>query len=102
MVAHPLVKEAAAVAVASEHGEDEVLIAVVLTEGAVLDAADLLRFLLPRMPHFMVPRYVRFVDDLPRTPTHKIQKHVLRAMDPAGVWDREQAGIVVKSERIGA
>ena len=102
VVAHPLVKEAAAVAVASEHGEDDVLIAVVLAEGAVLDAADLLHFLLPRMPHFMVPRYVRFVDDLPRTPTHKIQKHVLRAMDPAGVWDREQAGIVVKSQRIGA
>jgi crotonobetaine/carnitine-CoA ligase len=102
VVAHPFVKEAAAVAVPSEYGEDDVLIAVVLIEGAVLDAAELLRFLLPRMPHFMVPRYVRFLDDLPRTPTHKIQKHVLRAMDSAGVWDREHAGIFVKSERIGA
>jgi crotonobetaine/carnitine-CoA ligase len=103
VMAHSLVKEAAAVAVPSEHGEDEVLVAVVLVESAVLDPADLIHFLVPRMPHYMVPRYVRIVEELPRTPTHKVLKHVLRAMDiSAEVWDREKANIPVKATRIGS
>jgi crotonobetaine/carnitine-CoA ligase len=76
--AHPAVKEAAAVAVASADGEDEVLVAVSLADGARLDPEDLIRFLLPRMAHFMVQRYERVVDELPKTPTQKVQKHLLR------------------------
>jgi carnitine-CoA ligase len=99
---HPLVKEVAAVAVPSEYGEDEVLVAVVLTDGMTLEPADLIRFLLPRLPHFMVPRYVRFLTDLPRTPTHKVQKYLLRALGTSsGAWDREQAGLIIKGTRIG-
>ena len=101
--AHPAVKEAAAVAVASDEGEDEVLVAVSLADGARLDPEDLIRFLLPRMAHFMVPRYVRVVDELPKTPTQKVQKHVLRTEGlTADTWDRAAAGIEVKRERIGA
>ena len=103
VMTHPLVTEASAVAVPSEHGEDEVLIALVLAEGATLEPAELIRFLLPRMPHYMVPRYVRFLPKLPRTPTHKVQKYLLRAMGTTGeVWDRDLAGVVVKSTRVGA
>jgi crotonobetaine/carnitine-CoA ligase len=101
--AHPAVKEAAAVAVPSEHAEDEVLVAVSLAAGATLDPAELIRFLIPRMAHFMVPRYVRVLAELPRTPTQKVQKHVLRAEGvTADTFDREAAGIVVKREKIGA
>ncbi len=101
--AHPAVKEAAAVAVACDDGEDEVLVAVSLADGARLDPEDLIRFLLPRMAHFMVPRYVRVVDELPKTPTQKVQKHVLRTEGvTADTWDRAAAGIEVKRERIGA
>jgi acyl-CoA synthetase (AMP-forming)/AMP-acid ligase II len=101
--AHPAVKEAAAVAVASDDGEDEVLVAVSLADGARLDPEDLIRFLLPRMAHFMVPRYVRVVDELPKTPTQKVQKHLLRTEGvTADTWDRAAAGIQVKRERIGA
>jgi crotonobetaine/carnitine-CoA ligase len=61
------------------------------------------RFLLPRMAHFMVPRYVRVVEALPRTPTAKIEKVKLRAEGlTTDTWDREAAGIVVKREKIGA
>jgi crotonobetaine/carnitine-CoA ligase len=49
----------------------------------------------------MVPRYFRVIDDLPRTPTEKVQKHLLRS---AGVtddtWDREAAGIILKREKL--
>ncbi len=103
VMAHPSVKEASAIAVPSELGEDELLVAIVLAEGATLDPAELVYFLVPRMPHFMVPRYIRFMLELPRTPTHKVQKYLLRDMAVSGdVWDREQAGIVVKGARIGA
>jgi crotonobetaine/carnitine-CoA ligase len=99
--AYPAVREAAAVAVASDIAEDEVLVAVSLAQGHVLDPAALIDFLRPRLAHFMIPRYIRVLDDLPKTPTLKVQKHVLRA---AGVtddaWDREKAGIVVRRERL--
>ncbi len=100
--AHPAVKEAAAVAVASEHAEDEVLVAVSLAEGASLDPAELIHFLVPRMAHFMVPRYVRIVPELPKTPTQKVQKHLLRSEGiTVDTWDREAAGIRVRREKIG-
>ena len=45
----------------------------------MLDPAALIEFLTPRMAAFMVPRYIRIVTDLPKTPTQKVQKHLLRA-----------------------
>jgi crotonobetaine/carnitine-CoA ligase len=98
---HPAVREMAAVAVPSPVGEDDVLIVVAPVDGAELDPGELLRFLVPRLPHYMVPRYVRIVPELPKTPTAKIQKHLLRS---AGVthdsYDRESHGVVVARERL--
>jgi crotonobetaine/carnitine-CoA ligase len=55
------------------------------------------------MAHFMLPRYVRIVDDLPKTPTQKVQKVMLRDDGvTADTWDREAAGIKVRREKIGA
>ena len=67
---------------------------VSLADGARLDPEDLIRFLMPRMAHFMVPRYVRVVDELPKTPTQKVQKRLLRTEGvTADTWDRAAAGI---------
>lgn len=95
LLAHPAIQEAAVVAVPSEFGEDEVLAVVTLKPDRQLAPAELLEFLIPRMPYFMVPRFVRFVAELPKTPTLKIEKHVLRrhGLSVPGVWDRESAGI---------
>ncbi|WP_163362246.1 AMP-binding enzyme, partial [Klebsiella aerogenes] len=76
--AHPAIREAVAVAVPSAFGEDDILVAVSLAEGQSLDPAALLAFLTPRMAHFMVPRYVRIIDDLPKTPTRKVEKYLIR------------------------
>src|SRR6202044_1529745 len=103
ILAHPAVREAAAVVVKSEIAEDEVMAVVALKTGEQLDPAELIAFLRPRMAHFMVPRYVRFVEELPRTPTAKIEKVKLRAEGlTTDTWDREAAGIVGKREKIGA
>jgi crotonobetaine/carnitine-CoA ligase len=98
---HPAVREAAAVAAAGDGGESEVLAALTLAQGAVLDPAELIGFLRPRLAPFMIPRYVRIVDALPRTPTHKVEKHRLRAEGvTAETWDREKAGVVVRRETL--
>jgi crotonobetaine/carnitine-CoA ligase len=102
VLAHPSVREAAAVAIKSEIAEDEVMAVVALKDGASLDPAELIEFLRPRMAHFMIPRYVRIVEALPRTPTAKIEKVKIREVGiTADTWDREAAGIVVKREKIG-
>ena len=102
VAAHPAVREAAVIPVPSALGEDEVMAVVAPRPGRRLDPADLLAFLQPRLAHFMIPRYVRIVDALPKTPTEKIEKHRLRADGITGdSWDREAAGIRVKRERLG-
>jgi crotonobetaine/carnitine-CoA ligase len=98
---HPAVREAAAVAVPSPVGEDDVLIVVAPVAGGEVDPEELLRFLLPLLPHYMVPRYVRTVAELPKTPTAKVQKHLLRAdAVTADTYDREEHGFAVRRERL--
>jgi carnitine-CoA ligase len=93
---HPAVYESAVVAVPSALSEDEIKVVVVLQPDAALDPVELTTFLVDRLPYFMVPRYVEVAEELPKTPTHKVRKAVLR---DAGVgpttWDREAAGIRV-------
>jgi crotonobetaine/carnitine-CoA ligase len=102
VVRHPAVREAAAVGVPSEIGEEDVMIVVAPVQGQTIDPADLLEFLRARMAHFMVPRYVRIVPELPKTPTAKVQKNQLREMGVTpDTWDREQAGIHVRMDRLG-
>ena len=92
---HPDVYESAVVAVPSPFNEDEVKAVIVLREGVQPDPESITRFLIDRMPYFMVPRYLEFVTELPKTPTMKIQKNLLRETGAAQAWDREAAGIVV-------
>ncbi|MAN34324.1 MAG: ATP-dependent acyl-CoA ligase [Acidimicrobiaceae bacterium] len=102
VVAHPDIAEAAAVPVPSQLGEDEVLIVVAPVAGCQIDSKELFDFLEPRMAHFMLPRYIRIVEELPKTPTQKVQKHLLKSDGvTADTWDREDAGIKVKRNRIG-
>lgn len=69
IITHPAVVESAAVAVKSELGEDEVKICVVLKPGQSLRPEELFAYADERMPHFAVPRYVEFLEALPKTPT---------------------------------
>ena len=91
---HPAVQEVAALAVPAQHGEDEVKICVVVRSGQELDPRDLIDFLVPDMPRFMIPRFVELVAELPKTPTHRVRKVDLREVGvTAQTWDRETAGV---------
>lgn len=99
---YPAVAEVAAIAVPSEFGEDEVMVVLVPKDGQSIDPVELTNFLIERMAHFMVPRYVRIVDALPKTPTTKIQKAELRKTGVTpDTWDREAAGMRLRAERLG-
>ena len=100
VLAHPAVREVAAIGVPNEMSEEDVLVVVAPVDGHLIDPAALLDFLRPRMAHFMIPRYVRVLPELPKTATSKVMKHELRQQGvTADTWDREAAGIQVKSDR---
>ncbi|WP_213879384.1 AMP-binding protein [Pseudomonas sp. dw_358] len=102
IAAHPAVNEVAVVGVPSDMSEEEILCVIACVEGMSVDPIDLIDFLKPRMAHFMVPRYIRIVPALPRTPTAKIRKHALRDDGiTADTWDREAAGIYIRREIVG-
>ena len=87
---HEAVAEVAAVAVKSEitGGEDEVKTVVVLK--AHLSVESLYEYCTQHLPRFAVPRYIEFVDALPKTPTSKIQKTKLREQGVTPTtWDRQ-------------
>jgi carnitine-CoA ligase len=93
---HPEVLEAAAYAVPSDIGEEEVALAVVLREGASVDPAALFRFCVDELPRFAVPRYIGFTDALPKTPSQRVQKYKLREVGvTAAMVDRQRLGIHV-------
>ena len=90
--AHPAVQECAVIGVPSELGEDDVKAVVVLQADTQLTPEELIDFLEPRMPRFMIPRYVEFVPALPKTDaTFRTQKVKLRedAVN-SRTWDREK------------
>lgn len=98
----PSVREAAAVGVPSGmEGDDDIKLCVGTTEQ--LDPAALLAYLAGRLPHFMVPRYIEVLPNLPRTPTNKVRKRDLReAGISESTWDRRKAGLRLRDLTSGA
>ena len=95
--AHPKVVESVAIGVPSDLGEEEIKICVVTYADDPVTPVELIEFLIPRVPRFMVPRYIELVDGFEKTEaTMRIRKHLLRD-DPLNdqTWDREEAGIKV-------
>jgi crotonobetaine/carnitine-CoA ligase len=95
VASHPAVLEAAAVGVAASEGagsEQEILICIV-PRNVAPDPHELLEYCAGKMPYFAVPRYVRFMDHLPKTPTERVRKVELREMGlGVGVYDRVASG----------
>jgi crotonobetaine/carnitine-CoA ligase len=69
--------------------------------GTTIEPEEIIRHLQLRVAHHMIPRYVRIIDELPKTPTAKVEKHVLRAEGVTGdTWDRERAGILIRRDKL--
>ena len=78
ILGYDAVVECAVIAVPAEvdAGEDEVMACVVVREP--ISPEDLWKWCDSRLPAFAVPRFLRFVETLPKTPSEKVQKAVLR------------------------
>lgn len=95
---HEEVLESAVYGVPSALGGQEVMAAIVLKPGSTLSPEAILDFCTERMAHFAVPRYLRFVDALPKSHAQRILKQELKAegVEADGVWDRESVGYKVR------
>ena len=77
---HPCVLEAAVYAVPSEMTEDDIMASVKLVDGNTLTGKELWGFLQDKLARFAIPRYLRMVDDFPRTETFRIKKGELKSI----------------------
>lgn len=81
--AHPKVSESAVVAVPSSLSEDEVKAFVVLKERGHLPPEEMIKWCIDRLADFKIPRFVEYRKSLPKTPSQRIAKYILK---------RERAG----------
>lgn len=87
-LSHPDIVEAAAIGVPSELTEEDLMLCVVARPDSCIDPGGLHGFLAQCAPRHMVPRYIELVDELPKTPTQKIEKFKLKqAGVRATTWD---------------
>jgi len=96
---HTSVLDCAVIAVPSELGEDEVKAYVLPRDGIELEAEEIVYWCADNLAYFKVPRYIELRADLPRTPSLRVRKDVLRQEREdliQGCFDREQAGIDIR------
>jgi amino acid adenylation domain-containing protein len=75
--AHPEVESAVAVAVPHEEWGTAIVAFVVTANGASMTEAEIKRHVARRLPRYMVPARVEFLDDMPRTSSGKTDRQVL-------------------------
>jgi crotonobetaine/carnitine-CoA ligase len=94
---HEAISEVAAHAISDGIAEDCLKVTAVLREGASVTEEELCIWAIDHVPYFAVPKYIEFRDELPKTPTGKITKHLLRSDGRTSTtWDRDLAGIIVR------
>jgi crotonobetaine/carnitine-CoA ligase len=100
---HPAIFESVVVGVPSPLGEEDVKAFVQLKPGATVGPKELFEYCVNELPFFMVPRYIEFIEEIPRTANQKAQRYVLRQRRGGTEHDREKLGVELRpsSERGG-
>jgi len=92
---HPAVFEAVVVGVPSPLGEEDVKAFVQLKPGAQVAPKELFEFCVTNLPFFMVPKYLEFLEEIPKTANQKAQRFVLRGRRGGEEHDRDQLGVIL-------
>jgi long-chain acyl-CoA synthetase len=74
LLRHPAVLDAAAVGVPDRHYGQEIMACVIRRAGQACSEQELRAFCLERLGRFKTPKSIRFVDELPRGPSGKVQR----------------------------
>ncbi len=82
LLRHPAVLEAAAVGIADRHYGQDIMACIVLRDGHAADEAGLRDFCTAQIGRYKTPKLFRFVKELPRGPSGKVQR--LKLVDLAG------------------
>ena len=93
---HPAVFESVVIGVPSPLGEEDVKAFVQLRPGVRVEPRELFEFCVAELPYFMVPRFLEFIDEIPKTANQKSQRYVLRERSGGTQYDRDTLGIVVR------
>ncbi len=93
---HPAVFESVVVGVPSPLGEEDVKAFVQLRPTAHVEARELFEFCAANLPFFMVPQYIEFIAEIPKTANQKAQRFALRGRRGEGEYDRDRLGVDVR------
>jgi amino acid adenylation domain-containing protein len=83
LLSHPGVKEAAAIAVPDDIVGNRIKAVVSAHDSTALKPAELQQFCAARIPKYMIPEIIEFLEDLPKTSTGKIDRVRLLETVPA-------------------
>ena len=78
LLKYPYIDQVAVIPAKSDFGDEEVMAVVVPKPDTPVKPESIVSFSKENMPHFWVPRYIRFIDALPATATGRIEKFKLR------------------------
>jgi fatty-acyl-CoA synthase len=80
LIAHDEIVDAAVIGVPDERFQEAVCAFVVVTAGSTLTGEEVIQYSRRHIASYKKPRYVFFVDELPRTPSGKVMKFKLREL----------------------
>ena len=95
--AHPKVLESAVIGVPSEFQDDEVKAFVIPKPRETLEPLELIAWCKERLAYFKIPRFIELRAELPKTPTHRVQKYKLREEPKGeGCFDLTKTGVSLR------
>ena len=93
---HPGVEESCVVGVPSEMGDEDVKAYVVRKGTVELLPEDIIKWCEEQISYFKIPRYIEWVDSLPKTATNRVERHKLKQAGIGESWDRDRSGYHLK------
>ena len=88
--AYPKVLESAVVGVPDEVAGEEIKAFIIPRSGEQLSPEEILAWCREGLPEFMIPRYIEFREEFPKTGSEKIQKYKLIQEQVGLTWDRKK------------
>jgi crotonobetaine/carnitine-CoA ligase len=88
---HPAVAESAAFGITDPIMGEEIKVAIVLRPGQKVTHEEIIAWCEQRLPKFMLPRYIEFMENLPKSASEKVQKVALKGRGlTSNTWDRQK------------